>query len=162
MAAALVESMNALSLDGLRVQFKVPGEGAFELEVEPETAVRDLKKLAREECSIAPEHMRLIYKDKVLKDSDTLESCNLEEGEPVRVLYTAGHEALVGGSKPAPQPQQNPFSLPVRGLPGSKGNRISRISGRRGGMALIRKYGIMMKRQEFREKAEEIGFRKNR
>ena len=58
--------------------------------------------------------------------------------------------------------QANPFSQPVRGLPGSKGLRVSRMSARRGGMALIRKYGIMLKRQEFREKAEEIGFRKYR
>merc|ERR1739845_301872 len=40
--------------------------------------------------------------------------------------------------------------------PGSKGNRSSRMSGRRGGMALIRKYGILMKRQEFREKARRL------
>ena len=44
-------------------------------------------------------------------------------------------------------PSQNPFSTPVRGIPGSKGLRQSRMSGRRGGMALIRKYGILMKRQ---------------
>merc|ERR1711924_346798 len=96
------------------------------------------------------------------------------------VLFTAGHEALVGGGCKARsgcstgQPGEalrgqsgdaklsgNLFG-PVRGLPGSKGLRESRMSGRRGGMALIRKYGIMFKRQEFREKAEEIGFRKYR
>merc|ERR1711869_163613 len=97
---------------------------------------------------------------------------------PVKVLFTAGHTALVGGGclarsgsstgqpgellRGQSQQQQNPFSTPVRGIPGSKGLRQSRMSGRRGGMALIRKYGIMLKRQEFREKAEEIGFRKYR
>merc|ERR1719382_779022 len=102
--------------------------------------------------------MRLIYKDRVLRDTETLE---VDGEEPVRVSFTAGHAALVGGTKP-PKEQRDPFSLPVRGLPGSKGDRLSRVSGRRGGMALIRKYGILMKRQEFREKAEEIGFRKYR
>merc|ERR1719436_550977 len=139
----------------VQVHFKVAGLAAFDLDLEPATAVRDVKKLARELCDIEPEHMRLIYEGRVLKDSDTLE-CYKADGEaPVQVHFTAGHAALLGGSKPQLQ-QRNPFALPVRGLPGSKGNRTSRMSGRLGGMALIRKYGIMMKRQEFREKAPEI------
>ena len=73
-----------------------------------------------------------------------------------KVFFTAGHTAMmggVGGTGGGPrgghgaQPQKHPFSAPVRGLPGSKGLRSSRVSGRPGGMALIRKYGIMMKRQ---------------
>ena len=46
-----------------------------------------------------------------------------------------------------------------RQLGGGAGCSASRMSGRLGGMGLIRKYGIMMKRQEFREKAVEIGFK---
>merc|ERR1719436_211425 len=144
------------------VQFKVSGLTAFELELDPETAIRDVKKLAKEMCSIEPEYMRLIYNGRVLKESELIAECDPQDGVPVQVMYTAGHTALVGGSQPPPKNLRNPFNLPVRGLPGSKGNRQSRMSGRLGGMALIRKYGIMMKRQEFREKAEEIGFRKYR
>ena len=83
-----------------------------------------------------------------------------------------GRQSLVGGSQPnvqaihssmrASKQGRDPFTTPVRGYPGSKGERISRMSGRRGGMGLIRKYGILMKRQEFREKAVEIGFVKYR
>merc|ERR1719356_1322318 len=105
--------------------------------------------------------MRLIYKDRLLKDTDTLESIEADGKDVVQVNFTAGHAALLGGTKP-PKEQRDPFNTPVRGLPGSKGDRISRMSGRRGGMALIRKYGILMKRQEFREKAPEIGFIKYR
>lgn len=85
---------------------------------------------------------------------------------PIQVFFTAGHSALlggVGGTGGGPrgghgaQPQKHPFSAPVRGLPGSKGLRSSRVSGRPGGMALIRKYGIMMKRQERRAKTIEDG-----
>ena len=36
--------------------------------------VRDVKKMAQEECNIEPEHMRLIYNSRQLKDWDTLES----------------------------------------------------------------------------------------
>lgn len=39
-----------------------------------------------------------------------------------------------------------------------KGSRICRVTGRRGGNGLIRKYGINMKRQTFRERAIDMGF----
>uniref|UniRef100_A0A7S4T7G5 Ubiquitin-like domain-containing protein n=1 Tax=Alexandrium monilatum TaxID=311494 RepID=A0A7S4T7G5_9DINO len=175
MAATLVEKMAGLTLDAaseevaacsqadlVTVKFKVPGIDMFEVEMEPTTAIRDVKKLAKEGCNIQPEHMRLIYRDQVLKDADTLSSLKLQEDEPIRIMFTAGHTAFQGGGKPPPRAGTNPFNPPVRGLPGSKGARPSRMSGRLGGMGIIRSYGIMMKRQEFREKAEEIGFRKYR
>eukprot|EP00439_Symbiodinium_sp_Y106_P045800 s550_g5.t2 len=175
MAAVLVESMKELTLKEPEavqeqtslVRFKVSGLGSFELELDLTTAVRDVKKMATEACNIEPEHMRLIYNDRQLKDADTLELYNTEDSAPIQILFTAGHVAMVGGvggtgggprGGHGAKQQRNPFSTPVRGLPGSKGLRSSRVSGRPGGMALIRKYGIMMKRQEFREKAQEIGF----
>ena len=39
-----------------------------------------------------------------------------------------------------------------------KGSRACRVTGRQGGMGLIRKYGINMKRQVFRERAEDMGW----
>merc|ERR1719235_1797316 len=177
--------MSALSLeketevaDLMTFDFKVAGLTTFTLELEAETSVRDVKKVAKEECNIEPEHMRLIHAGRELKDADVFTQEMSEKDEPVQVLFTAGHTGLVGGGSQmrsggsTGQPgallrgqsclPQNPFSTPVRGIPGSKGLRQSRMSGRRGGMGLIRKYGILMKRQEFREKAEEIGFRKMR
>merc|ERR1719343_1535266 len=131
MAAALVESMNAMSLRAeeeqdavpelTSVSFKVAGMGTFDLDLELAMAVRDVKKLAKACCSVEPEHMRLIYEGRVLKESDTLECYKADGGVPVQLMFTAGHDALLGGN------------------------------------ALIRKYGILMKRQEFREKAEQIG-----
>eukprot|EP00930_Biecheleria_cincta_P033498 TRINITY_DN2321_c0_g1_i5.p1 TRINITY_DN2321_c0_g1~~TRINITY_DN2321_c0_g1_i5.p1 ORF type:complete len:177 (+),score=50.71 TRINITY_DN2321_c0_g1_i5:90-620(+) len=176
MAATLVESMQELSLqepaakeDTVMVQFKIAGVGSFELELENDVAVRDVKKLAKEQCNIEPEHMRLVYKGRQLKEADTLECYDAEADEPVQLFFTAGHVSMMGGvggtgggRRANVPPQRNPFSAPVRGLPGSKGLRSSRVSGRPGGMALIRKYGILMKRQEFREKAQEIGFVKYR
>eukprot|EP00618_Florenciella_parvula_P023025 CAMPEP_0119522692 /NCGR_PEP_ID=MMETSP1344-20130328/37933_1 /TAXON_ID=236787 /ORGANISM="Florenciella parvula, Strain CCMP2471" /LENGTH=58 /DNA_ID=CAMNT_0007560741 /DNA_START=49 /DNA_END=225 /DNA_ORIENTATION=+ len=40
----------------------------------------------------------------------------------------------------------------------SKSGRACRVTGRKGGMGLIRKYGINMKRQQFRLKAKEMGW----
>mmetsp|Transcript_55879 Transcript_55879/g.100496 ORF Transcript_55879/g.100496 Transcript_55879/m.100496 type:complete len:177 (+) Transcript_55879:81-611(+) len=176
MAATLVQQMSDLTLkepetkeETVMVEFKVAGLTTFQLELPADAAVRDVKKIATEHCNIEPEHMRLIYNSRQLKDGETLE-CYTGDS-PIQVFFTAGHVSVmggVGGTGGGPrgghgaQPQKHPFSSPVRGLPGSKGLRSSRVSGRPGGMALIRKYGIMMKRQEFREKAEEIGFVKYR
>merc|ERR1712129_495673 len=163
----LVESMNALTLEAVvgeamvSISFKVSGLPAFELEMAPTTAVRDVKKLAKEACSVEPEHMRLLYRDRELKDADTLECYEVGSDASIRIMYTAGHMEMLGGSV-VQKVQRNPYTLPARGLPGSKGQRTSRVSGRLGGMGLIRSYGILMKRQEFREKAEQIGFRKYR
>ena len=41
-----------------------------------------------------------------------------------------------------------------------KGGRSCRVTGRPGGMGLIRKYGINMKRQVFRERALDMGWEK--
>eukprot|EP00957_Ditylum_brightwellii_P170224 12958410-Ditylum_brightwellii.AAC.1 len=41
-----------------------------------------------------------------------------------------------------------------------KGSRQCRVTGRKGGMGLIRKYGIDMKRQAFRERAIDMGWMK--
>lgn len=41
-----------------------------------------------------------------------------------------------------------------------KGSRQCRVTGRKGGMGLIRKYGIDMKRQAFRERARDMGWEK--
>merc|ERR1719253_361270 len=121
--------------------------------------------------------MRLVHRGRELKEADMIDE-DMAKDAAVQVLFTAGHTALSGGgcmarsSTSTGQPgvalrgmqgqPQNAYHQPTRGIQGSKGQRVSRISGRRGGMGLIRKYGIMMKRQEFREKAEEIGFRKYR
>merc|ERR1719221_222489 len=108
--------------------------------------------------------MRLILNDQELKGT-SFASYDVQDDDIIQVLYTAGHTGLVGGGQrgmsgsSTGQPgeklrgqtiqQANPFTTPVRGIPGSKGLRGSRISGRRGAMGIIRKYGILMKRQEF-------------
>merc|ERR1719446_1387363 len=132
------------------LEFKVAGAGEFDLDLEEDVTISELKKLASEECDILPEHMRFMVGDALLGNSSMASDV---EG-PIRVMYTAGHEAILGGGKPSSAKQTDPFHPPVRGIPGSKGLRLSRISARQG--------GILLKRQEFREKAEEIGFRKYR
>jgi len=93
MAAVLVEAMGALSLDKepevadlMAFDFKVSGLGTFTLELEPETSVRDVKKVATEECNIAPEYMRLIHAGRELKDADVFTQEMLDKEEPVPTM----------------------------------------------------------------------------
>merc|ERR1719238_2504182 len=41
--------------------------------------------------------MRLIHNDRELKDADIFDSEMAESEQPIKVLFTAGHSALVGG-----------------------------------------------------------------
>merc|ERR1719221_2520601 len=102
MAFALVDTCSEASSEGemFTAAFSVPGLTNFDLDLDPETTVRDVKRLAREMCEIEPEHMRLLYKDRLLRDSDTVGDCGFESGVPFKVLFTAGHESLEGGGKP--------------------------------------------------------------
>merc|ERR1719504_118567 len=104
MAAVLVESMNELSLSTepesaelFSVEFKVSGVTTFNLELEAGTTVRDVKKLAKDQCSIEPEHMRLIHKGRELKEADVFDVEMADSDAAVQILFTAGHTALVGG-----------------------------------------------------------------
>merc|ERR1711988_1894974 len=98
------ESMQELSLkvpeakeDTMMAHFKIAGIGSFELELERDIAVRDVKKLAKEQCNIEPEHMRLVYKGRQLKESDNLEGYDAKGDEPVQLFFTAGHVSMMGG-----------------------------------------------------------------
>merc|ERR1712110_1388011 len=85
------------NIEGIVVQFKESGGEAFDVELEPAVTFKDVKKLLAEECNIEPEHMRLIYDGKLLKEGDTVECYDVERKVPVQILYTAGHTALSGG-----------------------------------------------------------------
>jgi len=114
MAALSLEETDSAS-ESSTVQFKVPGTTAFAIELDRATAVRDVKKAVAEESTVQPEHMRLIYKGKVLKDALTLEEEGYDGEEAVNVHFTAGHTGLVGGSQKQ-EVVRNPFNPPVRGI----------------------------------------------
>merc|ERR550537_1124397 len=85
------EQVELLSMD-----FKVAGVTSFTLELEPGTTVRDMKKMAKEQCNIEPEHMRLIHKGRELKEADVFDAEMAESDAPIQVLFTAKN-GLVGG-----------------------------------------------------------------
>ena len=92
---------------------------------------------------------------------DYVTCLHLERAGPS--LSTATIRVYIGtpGSNSRPNKENNMPSLAhTRPRKYGKGSRASRITGRQGGMALIRKYGLNMKRQEFRELARSMGWNK--
>eukprot|EP00930_Biecheleria_cincta_P051399 TRINITY_DN3657_c0_g1_i2.p1 TRINITY_DN3657_c0_g1~~TRINITY_DN3657_c0_g1_i2.p1 ORF type:complete len:285 (+),score=48.55 TRINITY_DN3657_c0_g1_i2:23-856(+) len=82
----------------VNVSFKVSGAGgsSFSLDLEPSLTVAEVKQLAKEKASIEPERMKIIFKGRILKDTETLESQNVESGCTMHVVRS------VPSSSPAP------------------------------------------------------------
>jgi len=166
------ENPDANQPEGTKMRLRAPGLTSFDLDLQPGLTVAELKHLAKEKCGIKPSCMRITMGGQVLKDTDVIEGNGVfDGGKGIQVTFQTGSEYLLGGADKnyglgrnvrSKQPKTVQQGCSGRGIPGSKGLRCSRISGRFGGMGLIRKYGLLMKRQEFREKAGEMGWVKYR
>ena len=73
----------------------------FELDLQPEMDIRDVKQLVSKMCYVLPEHMRVLYKDRQLRNEEIVAECGLDGDKPLKRSYTAGHAAIVGGSSPS-------------------------------------------------------------
>ena len=93
--------------------FKIAGLTDFALEVEENVAARDVKMMTAEHCDVEPEYMRMIYKDRILKDADILE----HDGETiVQVVVEVAAPIGLGTSVFQKSGKINPGVWPVRSL----------------------------------------------
>jgi len=74
----------------LNISFKVSGGDPFSLELEPSLTVGDVKGKAAEKTGFDAATMKLIYKGRILKDKETLESHNVETGHTMHIVKGAG------------------------------------------------------------------------
>ena len=82
----------------IKISIKQSSGDTFEVEVAPEASVLELKtECASKMESMKAEEMRLIYKGKILKDEQTLDSYKITDGMVVHLVK--GKSA--GGAKPA-------------------------------------------------------------
>ena len=82
----------------IKISIKQSSGDTFDVEVAPEATVLDLKtECATKMESMKAEEMRLIYKGKILKDEQTLDSYKIVDGMVVHLVK--GKSA--GGAKPA-------------------------------------------------------------
>jgi len=104
----------------LNVNFKVSGGSAtFSLDLEPTVTILAVKALIQEaqemlkDCS--PEQMKLIFKGRILKDSETLASSNVESGQSVHVVKGTKPVTVSNNVPPAATP--TPAAAPSGGDP---------------------------------------------
>eukprot|EP00916_Digyalum_oweni_P027504 GHVL01044995.1.p1 GENE.GHVL01044995.1~~GHVL01044995.1.p1 ORF type:complete len:361 (+),score=70.30 GHVL01044995.1:47-1084(+) len=81
------------------VTFKVSGGTQFDMELLPSMTIQDVKNAAEEKCDLKAEHQRLIYKGRILKDADTIETLKVADGHTMHLVKGAG-----AASTPAAQP----------------------------------------------------------
>jgi ubiquilin len=112
----------------ISVSFKVSGSGGttFALDLELQSTIADVKSLANEKCSIDPESMKIIYKGRILKDTDTLESHKVESGSTMHVVKSAAtQEASLAATSPTATTATTdaqtlaPTAHPSPGVPGA-------------------------------------------
>jgi len=111
----------------LTVSFKLSGSGGstFSLDLEPSMTILDVKNLAKDKCSIEAAQMKIIYKGRILKDEETLESHKVESGNTMHVVKSApsagtpaeGGAATTPAATPAaaPAPAATPAAAPMGG-----------------------------------------------
>jgi ubiquilin len=95
----------------ISVSFKVSGSGGstFTLELEPSTTVQELKSLASIQCSIEAEQMKIIFKGRILKNEDALESLQVAEGSTMHIVKSAPSASAANGAA-ATTPATTPAS----------------------------------------------------
>jgi ubiquilin len=87
----------------LSVNFKLSGAGnSLSLDLEPCLTILAVKALLKEYAKAEPEHMKLIFKGRILKDTDTLESSKIEAGQSMHVVKSAGSTSTANPLPAAP------------------------------------------------------------
>jgi len=86
----------------LSVNFKLSGAGnSFLLDLEPSVTILALKTLLTETTKLDPAQMKLIFKGRILKDDDTLESTKVESGQSMHVVKSAASAPTAGATTTA-------------------------------------------------------------
>lgn len=104
----------------LNVNFKVSGAGAntFSLDLEPTLTFSEVKCLAMEKVGVEPAHMKIIFKGRILKDTDTVEGVQATSGSTMHVVKSVPSAGATGATPttaaPAvPAPPAPAFSAPA-------------------------------------------------
>ncbi|KAI8906476.1 putative ubiquitin domain-containing protein [Gorgonomyces haynaldii] len=84
-------------------------ESAFQVEIDPQLTVLDLKLEIETKNQTKPEHQRLIYAGRVLKDEETLATYKLQDGHTLHLVKSkpAGQQSTPATPQ-TPQPAAQP------------------------------------------------------
>lgn len=111
----------------MKLSFKVSGQQeTFEMEVEPTMTIADVKTLAAAKTDIAVDRQKVIWKGRILKDTDTLAFYNVEDGSCMHIVKgpdttSTAAPAAPTPAAPAPAPEPSMGANPMAGLSGLLG-----------------------------------------
>lgn len=120
------------SVATMQVNVQASHDKKFPLEVVLSDSTDELKKKIGASQDIPPEEIRLIFSGRILKDTDTVESLKMTEGNVLHMVRSA-KAAKPAATNPAPQAAQPPVipSLPTQGgaASGMSPNNLAQMFG---------------------------------
>jgi ubiquilin len=115
----------------ISLSFKVSTGTTFDLQIDSSATVAEVKRQAAGPSGIADTQMRLIYKGRILKDTETLEQNKIESGHTVHLVKGPGASAAPAASASAtsaapaapvaPVAPAAPASIPAGGFTAPSG-----------------------------------------
>lgn len=85
-------------MPAITINIKSSGDKKYEVEVDTESTIEDLKTIISAQADVPPERQRLIYSGKVLKDQDSVEFYKIQTGHTVHLVKSAAKATSSGSS----------------------------------------------------------------
>ncbi len=102
----------------MKVNVQATHDSKMELEIEPSVQILELKKRISDleneakQTNLLPENIRLIFAGRILKDTETVQECNIKEGNTIHMVKSQQKKSSLF----APV-QQEPKSDPANSVP---------------------------------------------
>ncbi|KAK2197706.1 bifunctional Ubiquitin-like domain/Ubiquitin-like domain superfamily/Ubiquitin-associated domain/UBA-like superfamily/Ubiquitin domain, partial [Babesia duncani] len=103
------------------------GSETFELDVEPSMTVLELKEKCKERAGVEADKQRLIFRGRIVKDPETLESLKIEAGNTIHLVRSLPKTTATSAQNTSNPPSATPgksatFSENTTPVPGSAPN----------------------------------------
>jgi len=135
----------------MNVNFKVSGSGAktFSLDLEPDLTVEEVKCLAMESCGLEPAQMKIIFKGRILKDTETVGGVHVAAGSTMHIVKSGPSAASTAPTQaqtetpvatPAAAPADTPaqaVASPSPGMPADLGGMLADPAMMHAGMEMM-------------------------
>ncbi|GFE54338.1 ubiquitin family protein, putative [Babesia ovis] len=103
----------------INVTIKISGGETFVVEAEPTMTVLELKAKCADRAGATPENQRLIFKGRIVKDEDTLDSLKVEDGNTIHLVRSGAKRSSPVDQVSGTQSESSPLSPPTSGMPGA-------------------------------------------
>eukprot|EP00920_Eleutheroschizon_duboscqi_P034591 GHVT01082878.1.p2 GENE.GHVT01082878.1~~GHVT01082878.1.p2 ORF type:complete len:264 (+),score=19.67 GHVT01082878.1:3138-3929(+) len=84
----------------ISVTFKVSGGTQFDMELDPDWTVKELKQKCEEKAAIPVVRQRVIYKGRILKDDDKVSVHDVQDGHMMHLVKSAAPAGTASETKP--------------------------------------------------------------